>query len=389
MTATRLRLSVVAVSLLLLLVQIFALTVGVPAARDGRAAFRSLYTAGCMVRARQAYNLYDFETNRRFQNDLVTRDDATELLRSPAYEALLFVPFSFLKYRVAYIAFFATNLALLGLSIWTLRPFLERLEEVWQWLPAAVFLCFFPVAAALIQGQDSIIFLILMVASAVSFYRGRDASAGVFLGLALFKVQFVIPVAVLFLLWRRWRMVAGFSATGAALAAVSWSLAGIDGLRAFTHDLPWILPSSATEGPRVGLTASAMPNLLCLFHTLAGSIVSPGKIELAAAGCSILLLAWAATRTANFALAALVSVLVSTHGMIYDAVLLVIPVAMVLDARLAVSTGMTRLWSRNIASALFVAPSACFLAGSSYCLLAALMLGLLMPLRFTSADSLP
>src|ERR1700681_3307358 len=250
MTATRLRLTVVAVSLLLLLVQIFALTVGVPAALDGRAAFRSLYTAGCMVRARQAHKLYDYETNRRFQNDLVRRDDATEVLRAPAYEALLFVPFSFLKYRAAYIAFFATNLVLLGLSIWTLRPFLEKLEEVWRWLPAAVFLCFFPVAAALVQGQDSIVLLLLMLTSAVSFYRGRDTSAGVFLGLALFKIHFAIPVAVLFLLWRRWRMVAGFSVTGVALAAVSWSLAGIDGLRAFTRDLPWSLPSSATEGPR-------------------------------------------------------------------------------------------------------------------------------------------
>lgn len=131
-----------------------------------------------------------------------------------------------------------------------------------------------------------------------------------------------------------------------------------------------------------------MPNLRCLFHTLAGSSISPGEGELATAGCSILLIAWVATRTANFALALLATLLVSAHGMIYDAVLLVTPLAMVLDARLAVSTGMTRLWSRNIAGMLFVAPSICFLAGTGYCLLATLMLGLLMPLRFTSADSL-
>lgn len=388
MTATGLRLTVVAVSFFLLLVQTVALTVGVPAALNGRAGFRSLYTAGYMVRAHQAHNLYDYETSDRFQRDLVSRDDVTVVLDSPAYEALLFVPFAFLKYRAAYIAFFATNLALLGLSIWTLRPFLEKLEEVWRWLPAAVFLCFFPVAAALIQGQDSIVLLTLMLASAVSFYRGRDVGAGIFLGLTLFKFQFAIPIALLFLFWRRWRIVAGFSVTGVALAAVSLSLAGIGGLRACTPDLLWGLPLSAAGWPNVEITASTMPNLRCLFHTLAGSSISPGKGELATAGCSILLIAWVATRTANFALALLATLLVSAHGMIYDAVLLVTPLAMVLDARLAVSTGMTRLWSRNIAGMLFVAPSICFLAGTGYCLLATLMLGLLMPLRFTSVDSL-
>jgi hypothetical protein len=85
----------------------------------------------------------------------------------------------------------------------------------------------------------------------------------------------------------------------------------------------------------------------------------------------------------------LVALLVGAHGTIFDAVVLVIPVAMVLDARLAVSTGMSRRWSRNVAITLFVAPSLLFLAGAGFCLLTLLMLALLMPLRFTSSDPLP
>jgi len=309
---------------------------------------------------------------------------------SPAYEALLFVPLSLLSYRLAYFAFFATNLTLLGLSIRTLRPFLDKLEKVWWWLPAAVFLCFFPVALALIQGQDSIVLLTLMLASAVSFYRGHDLTAGVFLSLTLFNFQFALPIALLFLLWRKWHIVAGFSVTGAAVTVISLSLAGVAGLRACTHDLfSWSPKPFAGEGPNIGIPAPAIPNLRCLLHALTWSNISPGKVEAVAAGCSILLLAWAATRTVNFALAVLVALLISMHGTISDAVLLVIPIAMVLDARLTVTAGTSRLWSRNIASLLFVAPAICFLARSSYCLLALLMLGLLMPLRFTSADSLP
>jgi hypothetical protein len=389
LTARTLRLTVVVVSSALLLIEIIALSPHVPAAVNGGAVFRRFYTAGYMVRAGQGHNLYDYSTNGRFQNELVSRDDMKEVFDSPAYEALLFVPLSLLSYRVAYIAFFAVNLALLGLSIRALRPFLVKLEEVWQWLPASVFVCFFPVALALIQGQDSIVLLSLMLASAVSFYHGRDVNAGVFLGLTLFKFEFALPIALLFLLWRKWRIVASFSVTSATVLLISLSLAGVAGLRACTHGLLFSSPKSfAGDGLNIGSPASTMPNLRCLFHALTGANISLGKVEAVAAGGSILLLAWAATRTENYALAILVALLISTHGTVYDAVLLVIPIAMVLDARLAVTTGTLRLWSRNITSLLFVAPAAFFLAGSSYCPLALLMLGLLMPLRFTSSDSL-
>jgi hypothetical protein len=357
-----------------------------------------MYIAGYLVRSGGAHHLYDDATNRRVQNALVSRDQATEVMASPAYEALLFVPLSLVKYRTAYILFFATNLALLGLSIQMLKPFLKTLDEVWRWLPAAVFLCFFPVAIAIVQGQDSIVLLTLIVASAVSFYRGRETTAGVFLGLTLFKFQFAIPIALLFLFWRRWRIVAGFAATAVAVAAISLSLAGVEGLSTATHNLLYSSPSlfgPTLFGPsrfalgrlKVGISDSVMPGLWPLFHGLAGSHLATAKVVLAAVVCSILLVSWAAFRSANFALAVLVALLVSTRGLISDAVLLIVPLAMVLDSRLAISTGWSRLWSRNVACVLFVGPLLCFLAGSTYWLLAVLMLGLLLPLRYTSSDA--
>jgi hypothetical protein len=386
----RLRLTVVAVSSFLLLIQIVALWQGIPPAVSGRADFRRFYAAGYMVRTGHTHSLYDDGINRQLRNEQISRDDATDAFDSPAYEALFFIPFSFLKYRSAYITFFAANLTLLAASIQILGPYLKTLGRVGHWLPAAVFVCFFPLAAALISGHDSILLLTLTIASAVAFYRGRDFHAGIVLGLTLFRFQFAIPIALLFLFWRRWRMMAGFAATGALVTAISLALAGVEGLRACTRNLiAWSPPAHRMSWSNVGITASAMPTLRCLLQELAGQHVSYWKVDGAVVGCSILLLAWAATRTANFALAVLVSLLISAQAPIYDAALLLIPIAMVLEARLAVSEGASRLWSRNIASLLFVAPSFCFLVGAGYCLLAPLMAALLVPLRFTSSDVIP
>src|SRR5271156_2244818 len=114
MINSRLRPIVIAVSAVLFLAQVVVVLLGVPSAIRGGAVFRCMYIAGYLVRSGEAHHLYDEAINRRVQNELVSRDDATGVMDSPAYEALLFVPLSFVKYRTAYILFFATNLALLG-----------------------------------------------------------------------------------------------------------------------------------------------------------------------------------------------------------------------------------------------------------------------------------
>jgi len=378
----RLRLIVITVSVVLLVAEFVALYVGVPQALRGASRFRQLYNAGYMVRVGNGAHFYDPEANARFQNEVTGQVDRIEVFNAPAYEALLLAPFSLLTYRIAYFAFFAINLVLLGFSIRALQPFLPQLENVWPRLPAAVFLCFFPSTLALIDGHDSIILLALMAASAVSFYRERDFRAGVFLGLALFQIQLVLPIALLFLLWQKWKIIAGFFLTGVAVTALSLIIAGPRGLLASIHN-------SVLFNSSLGAPASTIPNLRCLLHSVASSIASPGKLDVVWVIGSVLLLAWAATRTPNFALAILATLLVSSQGTICDAILLIIPIAMVLDARLTVTSGTSRLWSRNVAGMLFIAPAVCFFTRSTYCALALLMVGLLMPLRYTSADILP
>jgi hypothetical protein len=111
---------------------------GIPSVVNGQVNFRQRYTAGAMVRARRARELYDADSSRLLQdvrpnleNAIPARDSAT--VDRVVYEALLSAPLSLLNYRTAYLVSFAANLMLLTLTVRTLRPWIGNLEDLWSW----------------------------------------------------------------------------------------------------------------------------------------------------------------------------------------------------------------------------------------------------------------
>lgn len=250
------------------------------------------------------------------------------------------------------------------------------------------FFLFLPAALAAGEGQDSFLLLLIFVIAAVSFYRNRDWSSGLCLGLALFQFQFAIPVALLFLLFKRWRIFCGFCISGAAVAGISAAMVGARGSQLYIQSVvSRFSPGSLQAG--ASIDRAAIPNIRCLLSLLFGAHIGPEVLFALILACSVLLILWAGTRTPNFALATMVAVLVSFKGNIGDTVLLLIPIAFVLDARLAIFSGWRRTWMRNLVALLFIAPSLLYLVKLPYCLLVFLMLPLLMPLRFASSDWQP
>src|SRR5216683_6185565 len=145
--------------------------------RKGYPDFTIFYSAGKMVRAGMASSLYDerveFQTQLQFAPDVSIRHGSLPY-NHPPFEALLFVPLTFLPYLPAYLAWNAASLGLMGLALWLLRPHvpLLRTGSLAVWILCAV--AFFPIFICLLQGQDMLLFFFLLAMAYVCLKEGSD-----------------------------------------------------------------------------------------------------------------------------------------------------------------------------------------------------------------------
>ena len=332
----------------------------------GEADFRPFYTAGYMLRTGQAAKLHDYLVQYQLQNRIVSQGDIALPFIHPAYEALFFAPFSFLSYKTAYLVFLAINVALLLLVYRLLRPWMENLARIYVWLPAALFLAFLPIAAALIKGQDSVLLLALVAGAWFFVNRGREFSAGVLVGLALFKFQVVLPLALLFLVWRRWRFSAGFALSGGLASLLTVGLLGIKGSLLYARSL-FVMSVSTSDIHQFiyAIYPRAMPNLYGLVFGLTDPWLPSFWIQAttvlvsaAVLGAVIALgLKWRSTSNL-FLIALTCSPLLSYHLFIHDLSVLLVPLVVTLNAFIAAeATGDANGQLLTRAAALmFVAP---------------------------------
>jgi len=346
----------------------------------GHADFRQLYAAGYMVRTGHAGELYDIRAQQQFQDALVGSDERALPFIRPAYQALLFVPFSLLPYRSAYLAFLAVNLVLLAFAFRTLRSHMNHLMRVWRFLPVFLFLVFYPISLAIMQGQDSILLLLLLAAALAALEGGHELRAGVLVGLGLFKMQVVIPIALLFLLWRRWRLFAGFALSACLLSLVSLWVVGFAPTAAYARSLL----SVGTNMPaalQFPLRVSIMANLRGLFFGLLGDRLPAFWIQVLTIVTSVLVLLWVAfairgkQRGAGaFVLAITASLIVSYYLFVHDLSVLLIPIVVTLDRfilagaeRPAITLDRAAGW---MSATLLIAPLCIFLIPDHFYLVA-------------------
>ena len=173
--------------------------------------FSIFYTAGLILRRGQGTTLYDnmlqLQVQREFASAALGRTGPLPY-NHPPFEAALFVPLTHFPYLTSYALWALLNFCLLAGVIFFMRP-PPRHPVIFPWFWFLAALAFFPVAYALMQGQDSIMLLALYCLTYKALRRGHDLQAGVWLGLGLFKFHLVLPFVFVLLLRRRLRAILG------------------------------------------------------------------------------------------------------------------------------------------------------------------------------------
>jgi glycosyl transferase family 87 len=318
---------------LLLVIQALIWYFYLPLGLHGVADFRQLYTGGYMIRTGHASELYDYDAQMRFQAQLVPEAALVRLLIThPAFEELLFVPLSVLSYRTAFWTFFVVNLALLAASLRLLWPYLRDLTERWPLFPIAICAVFFPISRTLLQGQDSILLLALLSGAFVLLQHHQFTLAGALVGCGVFRFQIVIPIALLYLLWKRWRFVIGFGVTSSAAALLSLWIVGIHGARSYVNYMLNLSTRMATQADMEHFANSPMGmlNLRGLISRVLWNRAPHLWIEVAIFAASALTVLLALRLKPSLPSAIITASLVSYHFIAHDATIWIIPILLAL-----------------------------------------------------------
>lgn len=301
--------------------------------------FTIFYTAGTILReglGNQLYNLdVQYRVQQRFAGNIPFRRGPLPY-NHPPFEAPLFVPFTLLPYPQAFAVWDLVNVvALFGVAL-LLRRSVGALRSIPLWKFVFGCIAFNPVFACLFQGQDSILMLLFCTLAFNALKKKSDVLGGCWLALAAFKFQFIVPLVLLLVIWRRRRVALGFGAVALVLAFISVMLVGMDSLLRYPGYVLQI-----ARNPRLGgVPPQFLPNLHGLATGWSGLLSGAAGAALATLVSMMVFLfaarqGWASAHPAKlemqFSLAIVVSGLIAWQTNSHDLSLLVLPLVFVTD----------------------------------------------------------
>jgi glycosyl transferase family 87 len=333
-------------------------------ALSGHADFTAFYAAGLTARRGQGSSLYDpqeqWKVQQEFARQVAIRQGPLPYLRLP-FEALLFVPLTFLPYPAAYIFWLLLNLGVVIAVVFFLRRQLPPLQTFPAWVPVLVGLGFIPVFLTLLQGQDSILVLLFYSLAYVALREGADFRAGCWLGLGLIKPHLVVPFVAIAFLRGKSRMTCGFLLVAIVLLLASAGVVGWSGIAHYPGYL-WDLERHTERGlaqPRDN------PNLRGLVEGFGSGLAPAQMITGVIVILSVGLMAWVSVRSRRsepggigdliFCQALLAALLVCYHSFAYDLSVLLLPVALLVAGWRQATRGV-RLALFGPAAILFFGP---------------------------------
>lgn len=305
--------------------------------------FTAFYGSGMLLRHGLGHQLYNskvqYEAQERFAGNVSSRRGPLPYIHPP-FEALIFLPLTLLPYTQAFIVWDLLVLIALFFVARLLRRSVPTLRSIAPWKFVLASVAFFPVFECLLQGQDSVLLLLLCTLGFDELKKEADFLAGCWFALGVFKFQWILPIIVLIIVWKGvWngrRLAGGFAVVSLILVFVSIGLVGWQNM---LHYPAYVL--SVVNTPSFGGVGSeTMPNLRGLLTGWQWPFLR-GVGSIAAVSSAVILFLLAATMgrgkshtqklELQFSLAVLVSGLIGWHTNPHDLSLLILPLVLVTD----------------------------------------------------------
>lgn len=256
----------------------------------------------------------------------------------PPYEMVIYAALALFDFHVAYLIWWACNLSFLFVSAYLVWPYVPSLHNSYPYL-LILMATFFPILVALVQGQNSLMLLLVLAITFCLLKEGRDFRAGFMLGLGMFKFILVAPMVFWVLLEKRWKSLAGFCAGCMVLFIIALGLVGLRGIESYVL----LLVGFGKKSPEEPGTQAIMPNLRGLLYASGGRVTSESILTVVTLLFSLALLVWVNaklkhynSRTLLYALQVLLITAISYHFYPHDGAVLVLPILLLLNHALEI-----------------------------------------------------
>jgi hypothetical protein len=300
--------------------------------------FPVFYTAGKLAR----YDLSGLYS-QHLQNVFHPLNDGVGYFFHLPYETILLVPLSYLPQTLAFALWTLLNLVcLLGVAMILRRRFPD-----FAWLTP---FAFGPTLSLVLNGQDLGILALVIALAFDHFAEEKELQAGAILALGLFKFPLIVPLVAV-LAYRYWRVLVGFIIVSVPLLLGSALVVGKLGIQDYL---------ALTRGTDAKEAAGILVNLRGMIGVLFGPHIA--LVIVLSVALVVLSAPIKAARIPMFCLALVVTQLVSWHAHLYDALILLIPMAWMAESE--------SRWRRYTPAALILMTAPMLLAPSYGYLLA-------------------
>ena len=284
--------------------------------------YPAFYAAATIAADGDVEEVNDLDRLEAEQEELFPADEDEGFLTwaYPPHVAVLYRPLAALDYRPSYAVHTLLMVAAFVAAVLLARPLVPWLQRAT--VPAiALGLASWPMFRGIGAGQNTALTLLLLVAAWRATAADRDALAGVFLGLLLYKPQFAVLAVALWAVTRRWKTVAAFAAVAAGTWGFTALFAGGDWVSRWIDD---VRAYDATEDVNA-------PNHVSLSEAAhaAFEISTVGWAAAGIVGGYTAYRCWR-TREVDLALAVPAILLCAAHAVFYDVGLTLLPAAVLL-----------------------------------------------------------